>query len=256
MTLLRLADPDASVAASPLGRTNPLTKAAVAALWLVALVLSLDPRVPIVLAGVGVLAGGLLGRLPLARIARAAVPLALVALVVGASNALFGAGNADPAATELARVGPLRLTREAVTAATALGLRVAAIGIASVVFALTTSTTALADALVQRARVPHRFAYAALAAYRAVPRFSEDLVTLRQARRIRGLPQSRDPRVLVALLVLAIRHADRIGLAMDARAFDAGVPRSHYRPSPVGLLDLAVLAGGVTVAAATLLLVR
>ena len=218
--------------------------------------LSLDPWVPVVLACTGTVAGVLLGRLPLVRITRAAMPLAVVALAVGGSNALFGAANVDPAATELARLGPLRLARESVAAATALGLRVVAIGIASVVFALTTSTTGLADALVQRARVPHRFAYAALAAYRAVPRFSEDLVALRQARRIRGLPASRDPRVLVALLVLAIRHADRVGLAMDARGFDAGLPRSHYRGSPVGLVDLAVFAGGVAVAVGTLLAVR
>ena len=54
-------------------------------------------------------------------------------------------------------------------------------------FALTTDSTKLVDSLVQQARVPERFAYGTLAAYQAIPRFAEDLTTLRQARRIRGL---------------------------------------------------------------------
>jgi energy-coupling factor transport system permease protein len=96
------------------------------------------------------------------------------------------------------------------------------------VFALTTDPTRLADSLVQQARVPERFAYGALAAYGAIPRFGEDLATLRQARRIRGLRGSWHPRLLLGLLVLAIRHGDRMALSMDERAFGTG-PRSRYR---------------------------
>jgi energy-coupling factor transport system permease protein len=102
---------------------------------------------------------------------------------------------------------------------------IAAIG---VVFAQTTDSTRLVDALVQQARLPDRFAYGALAAYQALPRLGEDLSTLRQARRIRGLRTSWHPRLLIALLVLAIRHGDRLALAMDARGFGSG-PRSRYR---------------------------
>jgi hypothetical protein len=108
-----------------------------------------------------------------------------------------------------------------------------AIAFTSVVFALTTDSTRLADALVEQGHVPERFAYGALAAYQAVPRFGEDLATLRQARRIRGLPGSWHPRLLVSLLVLAIRHGDRLALAMDARvrqrAADA-LPLELVRP--------------------------
>ena len=46
----------------------------------------------------------------------------------------------------------------------------------------TTDSTKLVDSLVQQARVPERFAYGTLAAYQAIPRFAEDLATLRQAR--------------------------------------------------------------------------
>jgi energy-coupling factor transport system permease protein len=100
-----------------------------------------------------------------------------------------------------------------------------------------------------------RFAYGALAAYQAIPRFAEDLSTLRQARRIRGLRGSWHPRLLVSLLVLAIRHGDRMALAMDARAFGAG-PMTHYRDLHWLWLDAAVAIGGAVVLAGALTLAR
>jgi energy-coupling factor transport system permease protein len=131
----------------------------------------------------------------------------------------------------------------------AIGLRVLAIASVGAVFALTTDSTRLVDALVQQARAPERFAYGALAAYQAIPRFAEDLTTIRQARRIRGLRGGWHPRVLVTLLVLAIRHGDRKALAMDARAFGSG-PRSAYRVVSWGPLDVAVGLGAIALLAA------
>ena len=156
------------------------------------------------------------------------MPLWSVAAVVVISNIVFGAANTDPIATEVARIGPLRVTQEAIATATAVGARVIAIASVGVVFALTTEPTRLVDALVQQAHVSDRFAYGALAAYQAVPRFADDLTTLRQARRIRGLRRGVASAAPLGLLVLAIRHGDRVALAMDARGFGSG-PRTHYR---------------------------
>src|SRR6185369_1746865 len=94
------------------------------------------------------------------------------------------------------------------------------------------------DSLVQLARVSPRFAYGLLAAYQAVPRLIDDLATLRSARRLRGLREWH-PRLLVGLLVRAIRHADQLAIAMDARGFGPG-PRSTYRPIGWSRLDLVV----------------
>ena len=122
-----------------------------------------------------------------------------------------------------------------------------------IAFALTTDTTRRVDALVQRAGVPERFAYGALAAFQAIPRLAEDLVSLRDARRIRGLRASWHPRILVGLLVLAIRRADRMAVAMDARGFGSG-PRSRYRVERGSWSDVAFLgAGGVILVAAMLM---
>ncbi len=240
-------------ATSPLGRASPLAKLAIAMLWLIGLAFTVRPGPPLSIAVVALGAGVVLGRIRPLDLARALAPLWLVAGVVILSNVLFGAANPDPAATELARLGPLRITAEAIATAWALGLRVAAIAAVGAVFALTTEPTTLVDALVQQGRVPERFAYGALAAYQAIPRFADDLATLRQARRIRGLRGSWHPRLLVGLLVLAIRHGDRVALSMDARGFGSG-PRSRYRIVRWRAVDgvLVALAVGTLLIALTL----
>lgn len=232
---------------SVLGRVSPLTKLAVAVGWLLGLAFTTQHAPPLLIALIALGSGAVLGRIPLRSLIRAILPLWVVAAVVVISNIVFGAANTDSTATEIVRIGPLRVTSEAVATATALGLRVVAIASVGAVFALTTDSTRLADSLVQQARVSPRFAYGALAAYQAVPRFGEDLTTLRQARRLRGLRGGWHPRLLVSLLVLAIRHGDRVALAMDARAFGSG-PRTRYREVRWGVRD-----GAMGLAAAAIL---
>jgi energy-coupling factor transport system permease protein len=237
--------------ASVLGRANPLTKLAIAVIWLIGLAFTTRYGPPIAIATVAIAAGLLLGGIPVRTFLKALGPLWVVALVVTAGNAAFGAANPDPLAHEILRIGPLRLTEEAMATAIGLGLRVVAIASVGAVFALTTDSTRLVDALVQQGRAPERFAYGALAAYQAVPKFAQDLVTLRQARRIRGLGGTWHPGLVFALLVLAIRHGDRMAVAMDARGFGSR-PRSHYRPLRWSLIDGLFATAGAAVLAVAL----
>ena len=235
---------DEGTLVSPLGRVSPVVKLAIAVLWLVGLALTIRVAPPLILAVVAVAAGLWLGRIPPRTMARGLAPLWIAAVGVGLSNTIFAAANGDPAAAELVRIGPVRIAVDAAAGGVALAGRVLAIAAVGAVFTLTTDATRLADSLVQQARVSPRFAYGALAAYQAIPRFGEDLTTLRQARRVRGLRGGWHPGLLIGVLVLAIRHADRMALAMDARAFGS-VPRTHYRVVRWGWLDLVVGVGGL-----------
>jgi energy-coupling factor transport system permease protein len=239
-------------AASFLGRTSPLVKLGVAIAWLVGLATTLDPRPAVLLAVVGLLAVPALGGIRPARLARVLAPATVAIAAIALTNLVYSASNTDPAAAEVARIGPLRLTSEAIGAALALGARATAIVGAGAVFALTTDTTRFVDAIVQQARVPARFAYGANAAYQTIPNLVADALTLVSARRLRGL-RPWHPRLLVGLLVRAIRRADQLGLAMDARAFGSG-PRTTFRPirwtprdALVALAGLAVLAVALSI---------
>lgn len=240
-------------ATSLLGRASPLVTLGVAAAWLVALATTTDARPPLFVAAVAILAAVVLGRVAPRDLARGLAPLWLAALTVGLLNALLSPANADPSADVVAVIGPIRLSAEAVQAGGALALRVVAIAAVGVGWSRVTDPTHLADALVQQARLPDRFAYGALAALQAIPWLVDDLTALREARRIRGLRASWHPRVLVGLLILAIRRADRLAVAMDARGF-ATVGRTRYREVPWLLLDAFVAAGGVVVLAVILAL--
>lgn len=238
---------------SLLGRTSPVLKLAVAVVWFVGLATTIRVGPPVAIAVVAVTAGLLAGRIPPGDLARAVAPIWLAALGLAFFNTLFAAANSDPIAATVAQLGPFRITSEALAAGLGLGLRLVAIGAVGAVFILTTDSTRLADSLVQQARVSPRFAYGALAAYQAVPRFGEDLTTLRQARRLRGLRGGWHPRLLVGLLVLAIRHGDRVALAMDARAFGSG-PRTRYREVRWGPLDVVIAVAAAVVLAIALAL--
>jgi energy-coupling factor transporter transmembrane protein EcfT len=229
--------------ASLLGRTNPLVKLGIALAWLLGLGLTVDVRPSLVLTVVALAAGIAAGSIDPAVLARRLAPLGLAAFGIALTNLLFSTHNPDPLATELFRLGPLRVTAEALASAAGLGARIASIVSVGAVFALTTDATRLIDSLVQLAHVSPRFAYGTLAAYQAVPRLADDLSTLRAARRLRGLREWH-PRLLVGLLVRAIRHADQLSIAMDARGFGGG-PRSTYRPIAWATLDAVVGATAI-----------
>jgi energy-coupling factor transport system permease protein len=250
MSLLRPVEVEEAQATSLLGRVSPLVKLAVALAWLVGLATTVDPRPGLFLAAAAIIAMPTLGGIDGRQLRRGLGPLVLAATGLGIANLVFAGANGDPAAHEVLRLGPLRLTSEAAGGAAGLVARVVAIAAVGVLVTLTTSATRLADALVQQARLSPRFAYGALAAYQAVPGLAADFGTIRDARRLRGLP-AWYPRILLGLLVRAIRRADQMALAMDARGFSAGT-RTTYRPIPWAWPDAAIGIGGVLLLVAAL----
>jgi len=158
MSEMLIPDVGPAQAASVLGRTNPLVKVAIAIVWLIGLGLTVDVRPPLFLLAVGLLAGVTLGGIEPGAFRRRLAPFAIAAVGIAFTNLVFSVHNPDPLATELFRIGPLRITAEAVSAAVGLGARIAAIVTVGAVFALTTDATRLVDSLVQLARVSPRFA--------------------------------------------------------------------------------------------------
>ncbi len=145
---------------------------------------------------------------------------------------------------------------------TALGLvlRMFAVALPGVVVVATTDPTDLADALVQNAKVPARFAYGALAAFRLVPLLGQEWQMISMARRARGIDAGRNPLTRLrlfgstafTLLVGAIRRGTRLAVAMDARGFDAATPRSVARRQRFGTADGLLVAGAAVLSGAAL----
>jgi energy-coupling factor transport system permease protein len=236
-----LADPTAFLPAA-----DPIAKLGAAVILMAVAFLSRDPVTPaILLAGEGaaLLATGLRS----GDLVRLLAPLALVATVLGLLNAVLAGTAAVPpdAGTDRALLG------------LGLGLRVAAIALAGTLALATTDPADLAAGLVGHLHVPPRLAIGALASLRLAPLLGLEWRTIGMARRARGVDAGRNPLVavrlwltaVVTLLVATIRRASRLALAMDARGFDSGTPRTIARPPRMRRSDWLLLAAAAVLGA-------
>ncbi|WP_127794548.1 energy-coupling factor transporter transmembrane protein EcfT [Agromyces sp. LHK192] len=143
--------------------------------------------------------------------------------------------TSDAASVVLLEIGDWRFTLAAYLVGLATALRIAALVLLSLLAGLTSTGPQLVRAMVQNLRVPYRIGYTALAALRFVPRFGYELEVIRAAHRVRGTDHGRGPvawvrrtiGLAIPLLASAIRHAERVALAMDARAFGAHRARTE-----------------------------
>jgi len=239
---------------------NPLAKLAAPLPAMVLLVFVRDAATPLAflaLAYVVLLVGVNFTR-RLAAVLLLALPLG--ALVIGSGFALWtDAARVDDTAV-VWQLGGWTLYAGALEVGLATGLRLAAIVALTLIAGLSTTGPDLVRATVQQLRVPYRIGYTALAAFRFVPRFGHELDVIRQAHRVRGSHGGRGPFAAVArwfgyvvpLLAGAIRHAERVALAMDARAFGAHPDRTERHLVPFRVRDAVFIVVFWTVSAALL----
>jgi energy-coupling factor transport system permease protein len=249
-----------AVTASPirfLYRLNPLAKllAPVPAMILLIFVRDVATPLAFVLLTYAVL---LVGVSFTRRLALVLLALPLGALAIGFGFSLW----TDPVHVDQSivvwQVGSWTLYGGALLVGLATGLRIAAIVALALIAGLSTTGPDLVRSTVQQLRVPYRIGYTALAAFRFVPRFGHELEVIRQAHRVRGAHGGRGPIAaisrwsgyIVPLLAGAIRHAERVALAMDARAFGAHPDRTErhlvpFRPRDVVFIVLFVAASAV-----------
>jgi len=172
-----------------------------------------------------------------------AVPVGMAAIGLGFSLWVDAGLVHDTA--PLVQIGDWTLFAGALQIGFATALRLGAIIALALVGGLTTSGPDLVRSSVQQLRVPYRIGYTALAAFRFVPRFGHELSVIRAAHRVRGHHGGRGPFARIArgwgyivpLLAGAIRHAERVALAMDSRAFGAHPTRTERHLVPFRARD-------------------
>ncbi|MEV7610681.1 energy-coupling factor transporter transmembrane component T [Microbacterium sp. NPDC089320] len=258
-------DPYAAMAASSprhfLYALNPLAKLAGVAPAMVLLIFVRDlatPAVFLVSAVALIVAGSRVTR-RIAAVLFLALPIGMIAIGLGFSLWVDPEIVRDtPAVLEL---GDWTLHRGAPAIGFATALRLGAIVALALIGGLTTTGPDLVRASVQQLRVPYRIGYTALAAFRFVPRFGHELAVIRAAHRVRGhhggsSPLARIARgwgYIVPLLAGAIRHAERVALAMDSRAFGAHATRTERHLVPFRLRDTVFIIAAIAASAAIFL---
>lgn len=246
-------DPYADAVTAPparfLYRLNPLAKLLAPVPAMALLVFVRDTATPIaflVLAYAVLLVG--------VSFTRRLAALLLIALPLGAIAIGFGFSLwTDPSGVDQSvviwQVGSWTLYGGALDVGLATGARIAAIVALALIAGLSTTGPDLVRSAVQQLRVPYRIGYTALAAFRFVPRFGYELEVIRQAHRVRGTHGGRGPFAAIArwsgyivpLLAGAIRHAERVALAMDSRAFGAYPDRTERHIVPFRRRDVVFI---------------
>ena len=188
-----------------------------------------------------------------ATVAASVRPIVPFALLVAVFN-LFLTRTGTP----LAQLGPLTITSDGPGVALLYALRlVMAVGMGALLL-LTTTPTAITDALesllspLGRLGLPaHEIAMIFSLALRFVPVIADEVTSVRDAQVARGATFDEGglanrvralSSVLVPVLAGAIRHADNLSRALDARCYEGGRGRTRYHEQRVTGLDLAFVA--------------
>ena len=236
-----------------LGRVHPLPKLAACLCWIVASIAIFDVRFQI---GSLTLAAGLLvftERVRPLTVLALMVPFALFGFGFLSTSVLFGreSGFAVRMAQEQA------LGRPDLAPGLVLFFRALACGMVSALFALTTDAGALVRSLMAQLRLPASVGYALLQAMHLVPDLAREFQAMRMAREMRrGRAPRRIPTpgegvaLAVPLLAYAIRRAGRAAVAMEARGFVPGAPRTIMRAPRPTRADWAFCAGALVLLAA------
>jgi energy-coupling factor transport system permease protein len=241
-----------------LTRANPLSKFAAVVLITLVLALSID-WVSASTALLGELLLFPLAGLSLQLLWQRGWPLIIAAALGGWSTSILSADSGRI----LLDVGIWSISEGSLQLGLGFMLRGLAIALPAILLMSCTDPTDLADALAQKAKLPHRFVLGTLAAMRLVGLMAEEWQTIGMARRARGVGSRGTPfqrfRAMLGqsfgLLVQAIRRASRLAVTMEARGF-GGAERTWARESTFSRLDAWVLIGGILLSGAAVLAAR
>ncbi len=140
------------------------------------------------------------------------------------------------------------LTSGRILFATAMGLRLLAIGGFSILFILTTEYTTLVKSL-RSMRFPPAFSFSLGYALRSITGLTNDLRHIMDAQRSRGLEFDRDTvlrarntlmAVSVPMTVSMLKRSRHVSDAMQSRGFGGHAIPTVYRPARFGKADLAM----------------
>lgn len=157
----------------------------------------------------------------------------------------YGPDGAPP----LARIGSLEISRTAPWFALGMAVKLVIILGSGIVFLSVTRIEEFAYALT-RLGVPYKLGFTFSLAFRLVPVFLDAAGTVVQAQRCRGLDFDRGGLaqrlrryipVIVPVFMTALRRADNMAMALEARGFQSGRPRTTLVRHPFGAVDAAAL---------------
>lgn len=243
-------------AQSPIHALDPRTKICCGFALVVAAFLIRTP-VQLLVACLGIAALVFASRIPAKQVLHSMRPMLMLLVVLGLFNLFW-----TQTGTQIFALGPLRITWDGFWAAILYTGRMVVAILVGALILLTTTPTQLTDGLdalfapLARLGLPaHEIAMVVALTLRFVPIMVEETSQIIDAQTARGggiAEGSMTKRVrsigpiLVALFAGAMRHANNLSRALDARCYEGGAGRTHWHPLALQPRDFAAI--GITVA--------
>lgn len=239
-----------------LHRLDPRAKVLAAIVALVA-ILGVDSWAGYAVMAILLLTTAALGKIPGVRLVKAVQGVGFLLFFTVVVNGFFTPG------ASLLDLGPLSLTRQGLERGLALGCRLALIVGAMSLLTASTKPLDLAHGLgwllspLRVFRLPvAELAMVTSIALRFVTVLNEEAKRIRTAQKARGIEIGDTPMgratslasIVVPLFAGALRQADELGLALEARGYRPGAPRGRLYPLRIGWRDIVCLAAVTTVA--------
>lgn len=231
-----------------LQQVNPTLKLISLLIVIFFMVMVFDPLTPLILLMITIVGVSVLGGVSLRLLFMILLPFSVFGFSFIWINVVFPDERGE---TILFMIGSLPVAKENIMVGLSLGLRSLVFASWSLLFVLTTEPTKLMLSLIQHCKLPPRFGYGMMAAYRFLPLFRQELKQVRAAHRIRGLGEARGlgariketKRYMIPLMASAIRKAERVAIAMESKGFDGSRDRSFYYVVPWTRKDILFAAG-------------
>lgn len=250
---------------SPIHRLDPRVKLVAALVFMVSCFF-VDSAATLLLAGASVFGAVALARVPVRRLLAQIRPIALFLVITSVINLFLV--QTGPVAL---RLGPVAIHADGVSAAVLYTVRFFLLLMGGSLLTLTTTPVALADAAekllapLERLGVPVRQGALVLSiALRFVPTLSQEAEIIVAAQTARGADLENKGALayaracvplIVPLFANALRHAENLGRAMDARCYTGGA-RTHYHVMRIDLRRDGVACAALALYVTALALLR
>ena len=244
---------------SPLHRMDPRVKFTLMLLFMVSVFLAPLPW-GLVSVAVMLVAMAATSRVPVRVIAKACKPLWFFVVLTALVNVFLVRDG-----SVVFHLGPFAIHDQALLQSVLMAFRIFALMMAGVMFSLATSPIAITDALermlspFERLGLPvHELAMMYTIAIRFVPTLFDEAnhIMTAQAARGAGFDEGRlvdrvraFVPILVPLFASALRHAEELANAMEARCYVGGEGRTHYHVMRVRRVDWVAIGAFVAYAA-------
>lgn len=170
----------------------------------------------------------------------------------------------------LTNIGPIPITDDGVRIAILYACRFVVVIIVGAVFLATTTPTAITDAFeallkpfAKLGMHAQEIALVMSLALRFLPTLGSEAKAIVDAQSVRGGSIETGTfvqrikamtAIIIPVFAGAIRHADNLSLALDARCYEEGIMRTHWRIMRIAKRDIAVVGVGVSYIAALALI--